>query len=107
MIKYLKGLGLKAGVGILKIFIRGVGMKTLIKSLAGWIKIIGYVGLAWSLAKGFLNPQTVVFVGLCLSGAVKIAEIIVGLTPSTKDDEIAAAVKEALIKEGIITKGDK
>jgi len=82
-------------------------MKSLIKSLAGWLKIISYAGLAWSLAKGLLNPATVVFIGLIISGAVKIAEIIVGITPSTKDDEIVQKVKDALIKEGIITKGDK
>lgn len=98
-IKYIK-----AGWELMALIkdIKGAKMKELIKSSAGWLKIIGYVAVALSLTMGFLDPKTALIITVGLSALVKFAEQIVGLTTTTADDEFLAKVKEILKKYGLL-----
>ena len=73
-----------------------------IKTVAGWLKIVGYVASLAALVLGYLKPETVLAVTIILSAVVKLAEAIVSITPGKDDDAIAAQVKAELAKNGLI-----
>jgi len=77
-------------------------MKELVKSVAGWIKIIGYVFAGASLVAGYLPVDKVVAFTIILSALVKISEIIAPLTKTTADDEIVAAIKKEGTEHGLL-----
>lgn len=74
------------------------GMKT----WAGIIKVLTYVCAALGLVFGYLPVNVVVTITLIVSAAAKIAEIIVGLTPSTTDNIKLAEIIAILKKNGIL-----
>lgn len=77
-------------------------MKDMVKTVAGWIKIIGYVFAGLSLVSGYIPVEQVVAFTIILSAVVKISEIIAPLTKTTVDDEIVAAVKKEGEEHGLI-----
>jgi hypothetical protein len=78
-------------VGLIK-QIREDGMD--FKTVAGWLKIIGYIFAGLGLVAGYVDPKTVITFTIFLSAAIKIAEIIVPLTKTPTDDEIVKKVAE-------------
>lgn len=86
--------------GLLKLF-KGGGLKML-KTWTGIIKVLTYALALASLAFGYLPAETVLQITIIISGVAKIAEIIVGLTPSKKDDERVAEVIKILKEKGLI-----
>jgi hypothetical protein len=98
-------------VKLIKVFwdimklIKGIkedGMGSLLKSTAGWLKIIAYIATIISLAMGFLDPKAALIITVSISAVVKFSEQIIGLTPSTADDEFLNKVKEILKKYGLL-----
>lgn len=77
-------------------------MKDLVKTSAGWLKIIGYVAVAISLGMGFMDAKTALIITVGLSALVKFSETVVGLTTSTADDEFVLKVKEILAKYNLL-----
>jgi hypothetical protein len=81
-------------------FLKGGSMN--LKSSAAWLKILSYVCLAWSAFSGYLKPEWVIGIAVIISAIDKIAQIIVDLTSSTKDNEIKALIDIELKKAGIL-----
>ncbi len=71
-------------------------MKTLFKNWTGILKVIGYSASGYALVSGYLPVETALAVSMGISAAIKIAEIITGLTKSKEDDARVAAVKKIL-----------
>ena len=74
----------------------------MLKTWAGIIKVVTYVASAAGLIFGWLPVETVVAITVVMSAIAKIAEIIVGLTPSTADDARVKEIIDILKKNGII-----
>lgn len=72
------------------------------KTWAGVIKVLSYVCMALGLVFGYLPVSLVLTITLFISAAAKIAEIIVGLTPSKIDDAKLAEIIAILKKNGIL-----
>lgn len=77
-------------------------MKELFKNWAGVIKVFTYFVTLMAFVFGYLPVGTVVTITLIISGIAKIAEIIVGMTPSVTDDEKIAEIIKILKEKGII-----
>lgn len=82
--------------------IKGGKMKELFKTWAGILKVVTYIAAFAGLVMGYLPEALVVKAILIISAAVKIAEIIVGLTPSKVDDERLAEIIKILQDKGVI-----
>lgn len=72
------------------------------KSMAGWIKILGYVAALGGLIVGYLDVKTVLLITVAISALVKFIQEIAPLTPTTKDDEFIAQAAEILKKNGLL-----
>ena len=82
--------------------IKGGKIMQLLKTWAGVIKVVTYVAALVGLLMGYLPEVLVIKVILIISAVVKIAEIIIGLTPSKVDDERLAEIIKILKDKGII-----
>lgn len=72
------------------------------KNWTGVVKVITYASALLALVFGYLPLETVVKITIIISGVAKIAEIIVGLTPSKTDDARVAEIIQILKDKGII-----
>lgn len=78
------------------------GGKMDFKSIAGVLKILGYVAALGGLVIGYLDPKTVIIITIAISALVKFVETIAPITPTTKDDEFIREAAVILRKNGLL-----
>jgi hypothetical protein len=72
------------------------------KSWTGIVKVVTYVAMITALVLSWLDPKTSLIVLASISALIKVAEIIIQLTPSKIDDERLAEIIKILKEKGII-----
>ena len=72
------------------------------KTVAGWVKIIGYVATLASMIMSFIDPKIALSIILILSAVVKVIDVYTAQTKNTQDDEFARQVTEILQKNNLI-----